>query len=177
MGMSLQEQLLKAGLVDKKKTSQARKQQQKQRRQPGNGSSAAEQAKAAARAASERQTQKDRELNLQRKAAAERKALQAQIRQLVASNRVATEGGEIAYHFTYGGKIRTLLVSAAQQAQLASGALVIVALDREYALVAREVAEKIHQRDAGCVIAPSDAAPAGDDDAYAGYEVPDDLVW
>lgn len=177
MGMSLQEQLLKAGLVDKKKTSQARKQQQQRQRQPNRGGTAADQAKAAARATAERQAQKDRELNLKRQAAAERKALQAQIRQLLASNRVATDGGELAYHFTYGGKIRTLLVTAAQQARLASGALAIVALDREYALVPREVAEKIRLRDAGCVIAPADTAPASDDDAYAGYEVPDDLVW
>jgi hypothetical protein len=110
MGTSLQDQMLKAGLVDKKKASQARKQKQKQQRQK-NLPSEAKQAKADAHAAAARQAQKDRELNLQRKAEADRKALQAQVRQLIETNRIPTDDGDIGYNFTHDGKVRTLLVS------------------------------------------------------------------
>jgi len=148
MGMSLQEQMLKAGLVDKKKASQARKQKQKQQRQK-NLPSEAKQAKADAQAAAARQAQKDRELNLQRKTEADRKALQAQIRQLIETNRIPIDDGDIGYNFTHDSKVRP-----------------------------HPVAEKIRQRDEQSVITPPrESGVVDDDDPYADYQVPDDIVW
>jgi uncharacterized protein YaiL (DUF2058 family) len=177
MGTSLQDQMLKAGLVDKKKASQARKQKQKQQRQK-NLPSEAKQAKADALAAATRQAQKDRELNLQRKAEADRKALQAQIRQLVESNRIPADDGDIGYNFTHDGKVRTLLVTPVLRERLTKGQVAVVVFDDHYALVPHPVAEKIRQRDELSVITPSgDAEVVAEDDPYADYQVPDDLVW
>jgi len=177
MGMSLQEQMLKAGLVDKKKASQARKQKQKQQRQK-NLPSEAKQAKADAQAAAARQAQKDRELNLQRKTEADRKALQAQIRQLIETNRIPTDDGDIGYNFTHDGKVRTLLVTSVLRERLTKGQIAVVVLGDSYALVPHPVAEKIRQRDEQSVITPPrESGVVDDDDPYADYQVPDDLVW
>jgi len=157
MGMSLQEQMLKAGLVDKKKASQARKQKQKQQRQK-NLPSEAKQAKADAQAAAVRQAQKDRELNLQRKTEADRKALQAQIRQLIETNRIP--------------------IDDVLRERLTKGQVAVVVLGDSYALVPHPVAEKIRQRDEQSVITPPrESGVVDDDDPYADYQVPDDIVW
>lgn len=179
MGISLQDQLLKAGLVDKKQASQARKQKKKAQRQTKGRSTSSEDTAALARAAAELKAEKDRELNRLRLEAAERKAMLAQVRQLVEGHRIHVEDGEIGYNFSHEGKIRTLQVTPDLRNRLADGQVVIVAIAGEYALVPQDVADKIRSRDEDCVITtPSAEVPTtADEDPYAGYEVPDDLVW
>ena len=179
MGISLQDQLLKAGLVDKKQASQARKQKKKAQRQAQGRPTSAEDASALARAAASLKAEKDRELNRQRLNAAERKALLAQVRQLVETHQIHIEDGEIGYNFAHEGKIRTLHVTPDLRNRLTDGQVVIVAIAGEYALVPQDVADKIRSRDEHCVITTPGAGDttAADDDPYAGYEVPDDLVW
>jgi len=179
MGNSLQDQLLKAGLIDAKQAKKAKagkpppRKKKKGRQEP--------QLSDSARAAQQAQAQKaarDRELEQQRKAAAERKALQAQARQLIEQHRLARDGADIDYHFTDGNRVARLAVSATQQAQLVAGTLDIVRLDDGYDLVPADIAARIAERDPGCVMArnTSDAQPAADD-PYAAYPVPDDLMW
>ena len=179
MGISLQDQLLKAGLVDKKQANQARKQKKKAQRQAQGRPTSAEDTSALARAAAALKAEKDRELNRQRLDAAERKALLAQVRQLVEGHRIPIEDGEIGYNFSHAGKIRTLHVTPELRKRITDGQVVIVAIAGEYALVPQDVADKIRSRDEHCVITtPGAESPtAADDDPYAGYEVPDDLVW
>lgn len=66
--------------------------------------------------------------NAQRDAAATQKAIAAQIAQMVQKNRQSKGAGDIAYNFTHGNKIERLYVSAAVQAHLIAGRLVIVCL-------------------------------------------------
>jgi uncharacterized protein YaiL (DUF2058 family) len=51
-------------------------------------------------------------------------------------------------------------------------------LDAGYELIPSAVAEKIKLRDESCIVSTA-ATPTenGDDDLYANYEVPDDLIW
>jgi uncharacterized protein YaiL (DUF2058 family) len=179
MGISLQDQLLKAGLVDKKQANQARKQKKKAQRQAQGRPSSTESTSALARAAASLKAERDRELNRQRSHEAERKALLAQVRQLVEGHRIPIEDGEIGYNFSHEGKIRTLHVSPDLRNRLTDGQVAIVAIAGEYALVPQDVADKIRSRDEHCVITAQGAVgpTAAEDDRYAGYEVPDDLVW
>ena len=179
MGISLQDQLLKAGLVDKKQASQARKQKKKAQRQAQGRPTSAENTSALARAAASLKAEKDRELNRQRTNASERKALLAQVRQLVETHQIHIEGGEIGYNFSHAGKIRTLHITPDLRKRITDGQVVIVAIAGEYALVPLDLADKIRSRDEHCVMTTSGAGDptADDDDPYAGYEVPDDLVW
>lgn len=179
MGISLQDQLLKAGLVDKKRASEVRKQKQKQAKQARKGNArSTDEAKQAAREAQRAQAERDRQLNLQRKADADRRAIQAQIRQLIEMNQVALEGGEIAYSFTDGSKIKKLYVTEQVQSRLSRGQLAIARLDERYLVVPAAVAEKIQQRDGEAIVLQNQPDQrAGEDDPYADFQVPDDLMW
>lgn len=176
--MSLQDQLLKAGLVDKKKASKAKKAKAQQtKKKQKNKIVEVDEAKLAAQKAQAEKVARDRELNAQRKAEAEERALAAQVRQLIEMNRQPTDG-DIAYSFTDGSLVKKLYVSEGQQKQLSNGRLCIVKLDEGYELIPTSVAEKIQQRDQDTQILSNQPTEIPDeDDPYADFQVPDDLMW
>lgn len=174
MAGSLKDQLLKAGLVTTRQVKQSEHQQRKSKKQlapaqPDKERQRAEQQKA----------ERDRELNRKRQEEAERKAIAAQIKQLIEANRVEKTEGEVPYNFVDGTKVRRIYVSADIHAQLVRGTLHIAKLGGRHHLVNGETADKIRQRDPARVIAPTveAAAPSDENDPYADYQVPDDLMW
>ncbi len=182
MANTLFEQLKKTGLVDDKQARQARKEKHlRVKQQKGKKGRPEDESKLRAQRAQTEKAARDRELNRQRKQAAEQKALAAQIRQLIEMNRIDHDAGEIGFNFTAGGKVRQLYVTEKLQSQLARGQLAIVRLDSAYELVPAAVAEKLKQRDPSCVIycdaAGAQAEASDADDPYAEYQVPDDLMW
>ncbi|MCW8884851.1 MAG: DUF2058 domain-containing protein [Motiliproteus sp.] len=177
MSNSLHDQLLKAGLVDKKKAQASKKQKHKQRTQ-GKGITEAEQAKLDAQKAREEKAARDRELNRQRKEDADRKAIKAQIRQLIEMNRISNRDGEVAYNFTDQRKIKRIYITDALVDQLSRGHLAIVSLNEQYELVPTKVADKIRQRDESVIVQYIEPSAQDDeDDPYAEYKIPDDLMW
>ena len=62
-------------------------------------------------------------------------------------------------------------------AVIVTGTALIVDLAKTYEVVPAAVAEKIAQRDKDRVIYLDDVTPQSDDDDYADYVVPDDLMW
>lgn len=174
---TLKDQLLKAGLVKKndvKKTPKKKAPTQAKK----NRNKASEQTIRTQRAMLDK-AKKDKRLNEQRKIEAERKALQAQIKQLVDASKLDRREGELSYSFTHKKKIKSIYVTEDQQKQLSRDQISIVCLEGAlFELVPKKAAEKIAQRDAKCVIknqpSKSDAA---EDDPYADYQIPDDLTW
>ncbi|AXS85102.1 MULTISPECIES: DUF2058 domain-containing protein [Marinobacter] len=176
---TLQDQLLKAGLADEKKAKTIRTEKRKQRKQQPKGAVQVNEAEIRARQAREEKAERDRQLNLERQHAAERKAIQAQIRQLVESNRLDRSRGETSYQFVHGKKIKKIFVDDKMVDQLSRGRLAIVHVNDNYEIVAEGVARKILERDENAVVVLHDRKKddAGEDDPYAGYEIPDDLMW
>lgn len=178
--LSLQEQLLKSGLTSEAKAKQIRSEKHKQAKQQRNGSEQqSDEAKALAHQAKIEQQLRDKELNLQNKASAEQKALLAQIRQLIELNRQTKDSNGIAYHFNDHNKVKTLYISEAMRNSISRGLSAIVKLDDQYEVVTAEIAHKIQARDASTVIVlnqPNEVHSA-EDDAYAAYVIPDDLMW
>ena len=176
---SLQEQLLKAGLADEKKAREVRNEKRKQRKQQPKGATTVNEAEERARKARQEKAERDRQLNLERKKEAEKKAIQAQIRQLIETNRLDRSRGETSYQFVDGKKIKKILVNEQMVDQLSRGRLDIVALGDNYEIVPDRVARKIMERDESAIISMHDRKQddAGEDDPYAGYEIPDDLMW
>jgi uncharacterized protein YaiL (DUF2058 family) len=175
----LQEQLLKAGLVNKAKAAQVVRDQAKQRQGKVPAAPSAEQ-KDVQRLQAER-AERDRALAAERNAQARTAEQQAQIRQIVEMHKVKREG-EIAYRFTDGDLIRSLLVNEALRAQLAAGTLAIVRHDQGYELLPRAAVEKVRARDAATIVLDHGQAQATDvagedDEYYRQFVVPDDLVW
>lgn len=179
--MSLQDQLLKSGLVDKKKAQKVNKSKQKQAKlKRKNKVETVDEAKIAAEKAHAEKVERDRQLNLQRKQEAEQRAIGAQIRQLIEMNRQEKGAGDIAYHFTDGTTVTHIYVDEKQQRQLANGHLAIVRLAGQYEIVPTSVSEKIALRDESYLVycnRGKEDTVVDEDDPYAEFEVPDDLMW
>jgi len=177
--MSLQDQLLKAGLIDDKQANKIKKTRHKQAKQKQkNKIETTNEAKLAAQQAQAEKVERDRQLNQQRKAEAERKAIGAQVRQLVEMNRQPRDDGDISYSFTDGTLVKRIPVTATQLKLLSNGRLCIIKLDEQYELIPTLVAEKIQQRDEGTRILSNQSTETPDeDDPYADFQVPDDLMW
>lgn len=176
---SLKDQLLKAGLVDEKKAKQIEKQKRKQAKQTPKGQVQTNEAREQAQQTRAERAAKDKEINRQRQQAAEQKAIAAQIKQLIDNNKIDRKAGDIAYQFTHGKKIKKLYVSQLLQTQLINGVIAIVRNNDKYELVPAQVADKIKQRDESVVLVQNVAGNSDidDDDPYADYQIPDDLMW
>ena len=178
--LTLQEQLLKSGLVSaaqaKSAKSDKRKQTQQQRK---NNVEVVDEAKELAQKALAEKIERDRELNLLRKQQEDQKQLAAQVKQLIELNRQPRDDQGLAYNFTDNNKIKKLYVSEAMREQIAQGRLAIVKLGQQYEVVSAEVAGKIKARDEASVIVFNEQNKEAVDveDAYAAYQVPDDLMW
>ncbi|HEY0198282.1 MAG TPA: DUF2058 domain-containing protein [Rhodanobacter sp.] len=175
----LQEQLLKAGLVNKTKAAQVVRDQAKQRLGKVPAPPSAEQ-KEVQRLQAER-AERDRALAAERNAQARVAEQLAQIRQIVEAHKVK-RGGEIVYRFADSDLIKSLLVDESQRAQLAAGALAIVRHDQGYELLPHAAVEKVRARDASVIVldhgqSQANDANGEDDEYYKQFEVPDDLVW
>lgn len=177
--VSLQEQFLKAGLVNKNKVKQVNQEKSKQKKvERQTGTQSVDEARLAALETQRKNAERARELNAQRDAAAAQKAILAQIAQMVQQNRQSKGNGDIAYNYTHNNKIERMYVSAAVQAHLVAGRLVIVCQGGGVELVPRVIADKIAERDATMVVRVNKASTEVDgDDPYAAFQIPDDLMW
>jgi uncharacterized protein len=179
VGNSLQEQLLKAGLVTEQRVKETRADKRKTVKQTGkHGPPADEGARRGAEAAREEKARRDRELNRKRQEESERHARENEIRQLIHAHRVVREGGDRAYNFTDGSALKRLYVTKDQQARLVDGRLAVVRQDAFYELVPAEIAERLRARDASLILVHNRPEKKPDtDDPYADFQVPDDLIW
>lgn len=176
---SLQEQLLQAGLIDKKKAKQAKQEKRKQAKQQPKGSTPQDKTKEQALQALAEKAARDKALNRKQQMLAEKKAIQAQIIQLINSNRIDRKDGDVAYQFSDGKKIKKLYVTNLLQEQLSRGLIAICKFAEGYELVPAKIAEKIKQRDEAAIVLLNtiDKNAVEEDDPYADYQIPDDLMW
>ncbi len=179
MANAFQEQLLKAGLVDSDKVKKANREKHKHLKQQQHANAATtDAAKLQAQHTNAQKAEHDRALNRQKVELENKKAITAQIKQLVETNRAPKDDGDHAYNFQDANKIQRIYVTEAARNQIVRGELVIVRVGGDYALVPKPVADKIAQRDPGCVLTIKDSAPAAADAGdYAKYKIPDDLIW
>jgi uncharacterized protein YaiL (DUF2058 family) len=177
--VSLQEQLLKAGLVDKKKVKVANQEKNKQQKiERRTGVQSVNETKEAVLEAQRQQAERARALNAQRDAEAARKAVAAQIAQMVQANRQDKGRGDIAYNFTLGTKIERIHVSEKVRGHLVAGRLAIVAHNGGFELVPRVIADKIAERAPESVVRVNKVeAVADEDDPYKDFKIPDDFDW
>ena len=180
MSLSLRDQMLKAGLVNEKQVKQAGKEKKKQQRLEKKGAVEIDdsQRQAALKAMAEKQ-QRDQELNRQQQENAQRKAFVAQIRQLIESARLPKLDSEDYYNFVDHKKVKRIAVNDLVRNKLSNGTLAIVKHGGGYEIIPRDVALKIQERDERRIVllnVVSDDASV-DEDPYAAYQIPDDLMW
>ena len=179
---SLQDQLLNAGMVDKKKAKKIEKEKRKQAKQLPKGQRLTNESREQAQQALNEKVLRDKETSRVQQEAAEIKAIAAQIKQLIEVNRLDRSQGDIAFQFVDDKKIKKMHISAVFQNQLGKGQIAIVKIGEHYELVPTVVAEKIKQRDESFVVMlnesnSSDTNEAVEDDPYADFKIPDDLMW
>lgn len=180
---SLQEQLLKAGLTTKQKARQANSDKRKKNKQKRSGAevetSIQEQVQQdLAKQKAEKQA-KDAALNAERQQALAEKEQHQRVLQILTHHQVADITGELEYNYTFGSKIKKLLVNEQTQTALGNGRLCICGLDDMTYVVTAETAEKIATLDASVILLQNDKATddVDEDDPYAAYQIPDDLMW
>ncbi|EKO3490772.1 DUF2058 domain-containing protein [Vibrio fluvialis] len=170
--LTLQEQMLKAGLVNEKKFKKVIKGAKKSRVQ-------SREVKAAVEEQKRQQQERDKELNTQKNEARLSKEIQSQVKQLIELNKLNTKDGDIKYNFTDGTLVKSLYVTSLLREQLIKGIVAIARYEDTYVVIPSSVANKIAQRDEQTIIeqqvASSDAVD--EDDPYADFVVPDDLMW
>ncbi|NIH19088.1 DUF2058 domain-containing protein [Morganella morganii] len=176
--LTLQEQMLKAGLVTSKKMDKVRRTAKKSRVQAREAREAVEENKKA-------QLERDKQLSEQQKQAVLSREYKAQVKQLIEMNRIIISKGNIDFNFTDSNVIKSITVDKITQSQLISGRLAIARLSTEnsgiseYAIIPAVVADKITQRDTESIVLNNALAQdeADEDDPYADFKIPDDLMW
>lgn len=184
MSKSLQDQLLRAGLVSTKQVKQAnaskskkKKQQRHKKGLPVDSTQLEIEQKTAEK------SERDRELNRKREQENQRRAAAAQIKQLVDENQIAEQDEGRSFHFEDNGKIKKVTVSDSIRLRIIDGQLAIVLSTRRYRIVPTEIALKIKARNESALIylqglTTNTSYPNEEvDPAYAEYKIPDDLTW
>ncbi len=150
MGLSLQDQLLKAGVADKKQAKKAKHEKRVKQKKNRDKKVAPEtnqvQKEQLAHA------QRSQELNRQMNQEKEKLEKLAQVKQLIEQNRLNLDKYEEPYYFAVGKKIKKLYVNEDIANKIGNGQLAIVTLNGLYEIVPAKVAQQIVDRDPGSLI-------------------------
>lgn len=182
MANALRDQFLKMGLADKKQVSQAKKATYKKNKEQDKGrSQSPDENKLHAQQALTEKKEQARIANRKLQEGAKKNEAIAQIRQLIATNRLSLQDGAIAYRFTDSNKIARLMLPTKEMVdELSRGILAIVREKESYSVVPSTIAERIREWQPDLIVLHN-AAPqesqTDPDDPYAAYKIPDDLVW
>jgi len=179
MGNSFQDQFLKAGVIDKQQAQKASGARRKKQNQKDKGGlTGADESKEIAQRKQAEKVERDRELNRQKQEESDRKAIAAQIQQLIKLNLLSFEDGDVDYNFVDDKLVCKVIVPEDIHTQLSKGVLSIVKFENGYEVIPTVVANKISDRDSSLIIPiQTSQEPTSKDDPYADYQVPDDLMW
>ncbi len=180
MGNSLQDQLLKAGLIKQGEARNVRAGKRRQRKRTGNKRTEpnAEISLAAAEMARKRDADRERNRKIEEKR--QRKALYQRFSKQVEAAQLNVDEAEIPYYFERRKRIKSIYVTAEQQGALNERKLAVVGVGPRHYLVPAELAIKIRSLTDNIFVhleeGTTKEAPA-EDEPYAAYAVPDDLRW
>lgn len=177
MGKSLQDQFLKMGLVDKKKYNKSKKEAHNKRKTKGDQK---DEIKEAVKKGLAEKKQKDLQHNKKKRAEREKKEATAQARQLIETHKIPYDEGNVLYNFKDNNTIKKLYFTEKIIEKLAAGKIGIVKLAGVYQLVPADTIYKLKELNDKMVVllnTPNNKKETDSEDPYAGYEVPDDLMW
>lgn len=173
---ALQAQLLKAGLVDNKKAKKLSKQAVHEQR---TGVSKDAEVKAKIEQDKQQKMARDQALEQEKKAALQEKELKAAIMQMINQHKIRDTDGDSVYHFI-DGTIKKVYINQQIYNALVAGSLVIAKENDGYAFLPKALAERINQKMEGFILvnnSQSNADTTDEEDPYAAYVIPDDLMW
>lgn len=181
---SLQDQLLKAGLTTKQKARQANSDKRKKNKQQRSGVkhelSLQEKVKQDLASSQAEKAKKDAELNAEKQKELAKKENHLRILQILQHHQLSDINGETEYNYTFNSKVKKLLVDAITHKALVNGRLAICGLEEKSYVVTYETAEKISTLEPSVILVQNDKAldeSSDEDDPYADFQIPDDLMW
>ena len=181
MGNPFQDQLLKAGVVTKQQVKKAQSATNKKKKeQRSKKEKIVDEGKLKAQQLAKEKAERDKALNQRKEDQAKQKALSAQIDQLITENLIKRdEACDIIYNFEHRKKVNRIYLNADMKQRVIDGKLGIARIEGRYELIPKLIAEKIQQRNDKRVIIfdNNEAQEIDEDDPYADFEVPDDLMW
>lgn len=180
MGNPFQDQFLKAGVVTKQQVKKAQSDSNKKKKeQRSKKTSVVDETRLKAQQAAKEKAAHDKALNQRKEEQAKQKAISIEIDQLISSNAI-TCGDEcdIVYNFEHRNKVNRIYLDAQMKQKVIDGKLGIARIDGRYELIPRPIAEKIQQRnDKRVILFEHEEVEVDENDPYAEFQVPDDLVW
>ncbi|WP_180085024.1 MULTISPECIES: DUF2058 domain-containing protein [unclassified Acinetobacter] len=174
---ALQAQLLKAGLVDNKKAKKLSKQAVHEKR---TGESKDAEIKAKIEQDQQQKMAKDQALEQSKKALLHEKELKAAIMQMINQHKIRDTDGESTYQFIDDAKIKKLYINQQIYNALVAGSLVIARENANYAFLPKALADRINAKMEGFIIVNNSEVneqTTDEEDPYAAYVIPDDLMW
>lgn len=165
MGLSLQEQLLKAGLVNQKQVKKSEHDKRVQKKKGENGAQTnLDGAKERLKKQRAQQAEHDRQLNRERLKQKQQQEDCAAAQQLIKMNCNKLEQGDVAFHYVdNNGQIQRFYVTQEIADQLGTGVLGVAANSGENVLVSADTIAKVLQRDDSLIVAYNDPSEVDDD--------------
>jgi uncharacterized protein YaiL (DUF2058 family) len=174
---ALQAQLLKAGLVDNKKAKKLSKQAVHEQR---TGQSDEAELKAKIAQDQQEKLEKDQALDLEKKRLLQGKELKAAIVQMINQHKIRDIDGEVSYQFIDESKVKKIYLNQQIYNALVSGSLVVAKESDSYAILPKALADRINDKKEGLIIvnnSEKNEQITDEEDPYAAYVIPDDLMW
>ncbi len=174
---ALQAQLLKAGLVDNKKAKKLSKQAVHEQR---TGQSNEAELKAKIAQDQQEKLARDQALDLEKKRLLQGKELKAAIVQMINQHKIRDTDGEVSYQFIDDNKVKKIYLNQQIYNALVAGSLIIAKEAESYAILPKALAERINDKMEGFIIvnnSEKNEQTTDEEDPYAAYVIPDDLMW
>ena len=100
---------------------------------------------------------------------------------MIKQHKINQTDGDAVYQFIDDSKIKKVYISQQVYNALVSGSLVIAKDQESYAYLPKALAEKIDQKMQGFIIVNNNTQTndqtTDEEDPYAAYVIPDDLMW
>jgi hypothetical protein len=181
---SLQDQLLKAGLTTKQKTRQANSAKRKKNKQQRSGvehsACLQEQVKENLLLSKADKQAKDNALNNTKKHALANKEQQLRIKQILEHHQLTNVNGDTEYNYSFNNKVKKLVLDPLTHKALVNGRLAVCGFNDTSYLITSETATKIAELDETLILVKNEKIAdeqLDQEDPYADYQIPDDLMW
>ena len=178
---SLQDQLMKSGLINKQKAKQVQTEKRRKAKQKKKkGTVERSEVQIAINEHKTQQKQQDLDKNRETQAQLDARAAHGKLIQMIAQHCEKNYQGDIDYHFTFNNKVKRIAVNEKTQQGLVNGSLAICVLNEEFYLINKEAAAKLREIDETVLVALHEKVETSEieeDDPYAEFAIPDDLIW
>ena len=123
---------------------------------------------------------RDQAIEQEKKAVRHEKELKASIVQMINQHKIRNTDGDASYQFIDDSKIKKVYINQQIYNALVAGSLVIAKENDSYAFLPKALAERINAKLEGFIIvnnSEQNEQTTDEDDPYAAYVIPDDLMW